>query len=849
MANQTTHLGFTDFRNERKKFGILPKDRLRHMYVIGKTGTGKSTFLEQIALQDILNGEGFTFLDPHGKTADLLLEYIPESRKKDVVYFAPFDTDYPISFNVMEDVEPDRRSLVANGLLSTFKKIYPDAFSGRMEYIFANTILALLETPESTLLGINRMYSDKEFRKGVIDNIKDPSVKSFWADEFMNWEPKYQKEATASIVNKVGQFTANPIIRNMMGQPKSSFDIRDLMDQGKIIIANLSKGRLGDENSRLIGGMLVSKLYLAAMSRAQMTEDEIDNLPSHYLYADEFQNFANDSFAQILAEARKYKLGLIVAHQYVSQMPETVRDAIFGNVGTMVIFRIGEMDAEPFAREFSPTFVEEDFTNLAFGQYYMKLSINGVSSRPFSAAALGPLPSAAGSIMGDIIKASQEQFAVPRAEVESAIATWFEPIPDKKAIEYQAYLEQKKADILAKGGSWMDGDEYKVRKEIGALPDSHQKSDKPGYQNREGGGGYQGNNPKPGYPPREGAGYDKKPYGSNAGGSYQKPYEKPASPTARPFTPKEEAAPKEAFKKQDVAKKEPEKTTQSLKELFAAIKIPETNQEVLETPLAQNITSVTKAEKIENNIVEGNESMPETSLIDLSSVGNVVTLKDGNVTEKAVISSDVEAKDSPVMPPKLIDNTKHIHNGKDNKKYERNDDRKLDLKREHSNKGYEVKPVINNNTKTISRETKGLSLRDLLEKLKVEPGHTDGVKQESSVVRNNNTESVSRLHTEPVSDTASEKMRKQENRPILTLDHLVPMRAHSLPLIEQQMVNNISARKDNETDEIKKTPSESVAEKFDIEEYLKNLSVPIKTDTNVKREIPEDVLRNLFEAE
>ena len=243
-----TVIGKTNWRNNDQIFGIKDQDRLGHMYVIGKTGTGKSTFLEQLAGQDLKGGEGFTFLDPHGESVDRLLDFVPPERQHNVIYFAPFDTDFPIAFNVMEDVDPDKRSLVANGLLSTFKKIYPDAFSGRMEYIFSNTILALLEYPGSTLLGINRMYSDKDFRKTTIEAVRDPSVRAFWVDEFMNWEPKFQKEATAAIVNKVGQFTANPIIRNMMGQSKSSFDIRDVMDTGKIIIANLSKGRLGDEN-------------------------------------------------------------------------------------------------------------------------------------------------------------------------------------------------------------------------------------------------------------------------------------------------------------------------------------------------------------------------------------------------------------------------------------------------------------------------------------------------------------------------------------------------------------------------------------------------------------------------
>src|SRR3990167_51127 len=350
------------------------------MYVIGKTGMGKSTLLENMAIQDIRNGEGFAFIDPHGSAVDKLLDYIPENRVKDVVYFAPFDLEHPIAFNVMEDVGYDKRHLVVSGLMATFKKIWEDAWSARMEYILTNTLLALLEYPDATLLGVNRMYTDKEYRKKVVDNVKDPVVKDFWTKEFTNYGDRYTQDATPAIQNKVGQFTGNPLIRNIIGQPKSSFDIRTMMDEKKILIINLSKGLVGETNMRLLGSMLTTRLFLAAMSRANLSAPELAKLPHFYFYVDEFQNFANETFAEILSEARKYKLNLVIAHQYIEQMDEEVRDAVFGNVGTMIVFRVGAYDADILEKEFAPTFTAEDLVDLGLRQIYLKLMIDSVSS-------------------------------------------------------------------------------------------------------------------------------------------------------------------------------------------------------------------------------------------------------------------------------------------------------------------------------------------------------------------------------------------------------------------------------------------------------------------------------------
>lgn len=422
MENEkVTYFAETDHRNKRIKFGIRAKDRTRHVYVIGKTGMGKSTLLENMAVQDIQSGNGLAFIDPHGSTAETLLNYIPESRLDDVLYFAPFDVDNPISFNVMEDVGEDKRHLVLDGLMSAFKKIWIDAWSARMEYILGNTILALLEYPDSTLLDINRMYTDKEFRKRVVDYVQDPLVKAFWTQEFAGYTDRYAQEATPAIQNKVGQFTANPLIRNIIGQPKSSFDIRKLMDEKKILIINLSKGRIGEQNANLLGSMLITKIYLAAMSRADKTQEEMGTLPNFYLYVDEFQSFANESFASILSEARKYKLNLTIAHQYIEQMSEEVRAAVFGNVGTMISFRVGSYDAEVLEKEFAPQFTAEDMVNLGFAQIYLKLMVDGISSSPFSAVTLPPIEEPRISYRDVAWARSRANFASPRGEVEAGI--------------------------------------------------------------------------------------------------------------------------------------------------------------------------------------------------------------------------------------------------------------------------------------------------------------------------------------------------------------------------------------------------------------------------------------------
>lgn len=441
---RVTYFGETNFRNGQTRFGIKSRDRTRHMYVVGKSGVGKSTLLENMAIQDIQNGEGLAVLDPHGSFAEKMLDYVPQHRIKDVVYFAPFDTDNPISFNVLEDVGPEKRHLVVSGLMSTFKKIWVDAWSARMEYILSNTLLALLEYPGSTLLGVNRMLSDKDFRKKVVDNISDSAVKAFWVDEFAKYTERMAAEAVPAIQNKIGQLTANPLIRNVIGQPKSSFDIRELMDNKKILIVNLSKGRIGEQNTSLLGSMIITKIYLAAMSRADVSPTRMADLPSFYFYVDEFQSFANETFADILSEARKYKLALIIAHQYIAQMEESVRDAVFGNVGTSISFRVGPLDAELLEKVYSPQFTATDLVNLGFAQIYLSLMINDIGSSPFSAKTIPPILRPDITYRNDVIEWSRSRFALPREQVEQNIRDWFGSDKKEESSEQGSPMVEKK---------------------------------------------------------------------------------------------------------------------------------------------------------------------------------------------------------------------------------------------------------------------------------------------------------------------------------------------------------------------------------------------------------------------
>lgn len=414
------YFGVTNFRNQNRRFGIKLDDRRRHMYIVGKTGMGKTTMLENMVLNDIYAGHGVGVVDPHGDFAEKIINYIPTNRINDVVYFNPADIDYPIGFNILETINPEHKHLVASGLMGVFKKIWPDVWSARMEYILNNTILALLDFPGTTLLGINRLLADDEYRNRVVHNLKDPVVKAFWQTEFASYNDRYKQEAVAPIQNKIGQFLSASVIRNIVAQVKSRINIREIMDTKKIFIMNLSKGRIGEDNSRLLGGMLITKIQLSAMERVD-TPESLRN--DFFLYVDEFQNFATESFANILSEARKYRLSLILAHQYMEQLDEKVLAAVIGNIGTICTFRVGSTDAEILAKEFAPTFVEQDLLNLTKFQVYLKLMIDGLASSPFSAATLPPIGFPTDSA-DKVIRVSRERYAVSRDKIEDKIARW-----------------------------------------------------------------------------------------------------------------------------------------------------------------------------------------------------------------------------------------------------------------------------------------------------------------------------------------------------------------------------------------------------------------------------------------
>lgn len=419
--NEITLFGATNFRNQLRRFGIKTDDRRRHMYVIGKTGMGKTTLLENMVLSDIIAGHGVCYIDPHGDTAEKILDYIPSHRINDVVYFNPADQEFPVGFNILETTSEEQKHLVASGLMGVFKKIWPDVWSPRMEYILLNCVLALLDYPGATLLGINRLLVDKDYRARVIAKIRNPIVKTFWIAEFTSWSEKYATEAIAPVQNKVGQFLSASIIRNIVAQVKSTINPRQVMDEGKILIVNLSKGKIGEDNMRLLGGMIVTKIQLAAMERVDI-KHEADRR-DFYLYVDEFQNFANQSFANILSEARKYRLNLVVAHQYIAQLEEEVAKAVFGNVGTLIVMRVGAEDASFMETEFMPTFVPEDLVNLPKFQMYLKLMVDGVSTQPFSAATLPPIATRTNSEQ-KVIAVSRERYAEPRPIIEEKVLRW-----------------------------------------------------------------------------------------------------------------------------------------------------------------------------------------------------------------------------------------------------------------------------------------------------------------------------------------------------------------------------------------------------------------------------------------
>jgi len=423
--------GMTNFRGINHQFGMLRTDRSRHMYIIGQTGAGKTGLLALLALSDIFHGQGYAIIDPHGDFAVDNMRFIPGSRLQDVVYFNPADTAFPLGFNPLEVTNPNQKTNISSEVIGVLKRMFGESWGPRLEYILRYTILALLDRPTTTMLDITRMLTDKKFREETLTYCQDAVVSNFWKVEFASWNDKFMAEAISPVLNKVGAFTANPIIRNIIGQPRSTFDIRKIMDEGKILIVNLSKGLIGEDNASILGAFMVTKIQLASMSRGDI--ERIEDRRPFYLYVDEFQNFATDSFATILSEARKYGLNLTVANQYISQMTENVRDAVFGNVGTMVSFRVSADDAPILAKQFEPQFEPNDLLQMHNRNFVINMVINGEKAPAFNATTL-TLPTPQLDNTGRIIENTRRNYSRNRSDVEYEIAATLKPLDNQKPI-------------------------------------------------------------------------------------------------------------------------------------------------------------------------------------------------------------------------------------------------------------------------------------------------------------------------------------------------------------------------------------------------------------------------------
>ena len=417
-------LGETTFREQRRAFGIRPKDRRHHVYVIGKTGTGKSTLIKNMVIQDLRLNHGVALIDPHGDLVEDILNYIPKTRTNEVVYFNPADTSFPVAINILEAKGDEEKQLVASSLISVFKHLWKDFWGPRLEHILYNCVLALMDTPGQTLLGVYRMLVDDEFRKLIVGNIKDPIVKMFWVEDYESYDLRFRKEIISPVQNKVGQLLTSPQMRNIVGQSKSSVDFGFVMDNKRILLANLSKGKVGEDKSNLLGSAIVTKMYLSALERQNIAEEERQDF---YLYIDEFQNFSTDIFPSILSEARKYRLNLNLAHQYLYQLPDSIKHAVFGNVGSVISFRVGSYDAKELAEEMKPVFTSEDLEHLDNHHIALRLLIDGKMSHAFSAITFPPLKLTGYEAERDtVLRISRERYATPRDIVEEKLKNWFE---------------------------------------------------------------------------------------------------------------------------------------------------------------------------------------------------------------------------------------------------------------------------------------------------------------------------------------------------------------------------------------------------------------------------------------
>jgi len=406
---------------EEKKFvfGIKRIDRRRHMYIIGKSGVGKSKLLELMIRQDIAYGQGVCIIDPHGELIEDILNFIPKERIEDVCLIDPGDIEYPSSFNPLANIDPTFKHQLTQGLIEVLRKQFGANWTPRLEHVFRFTVLALLDYPHATMRGMISMLTDRNYRQKVVEYIEDDMVKRFWAIEFADWSEKFDTDAIIPLVNKLGQFLSDPMLRNIFGQKQNKIDLEQLMNEQKILMINLSKGKIGEENSSFFGAMFLTKIKQAGMARAKL---EPKDRHDFYLYVDEFQNIVTDTFENILSEARKYGINLVVAHQYVGQLLPKVEQAVLGNTGSMITFRVGGDDAVKLKADFAPIFEVKDMINLGVGEFFIKMTIDGESYDPFSAETLKVLPATHSSYRKDIIDASRRKYAISAGEAQRLIA-------------------------------------------------------------------------------------------------------------------------------------------------------------------------------------------------------------------------------------------------------------------------------------------------------------------------------------------------------------------------------------------------------------------------------------------
>lgn len=418
-SGEATFYGLTNFRGIQTKFGIYREDRRRHLYIVGKSGVGKSKLLETLIIDDIKNNKGVCVMDPHGDLIQDLIQYVPKEKIKDIIYFNVSDFEHPIAFNPLENVSMDMKQQVTQGLIEVFKKFFGGDWSPKIEHVFRYTTLAMLDYPNSTIVAMMKMLTNRKFRQKVIPEIKDSVVKHFWANEFSSWSEKFDNEAILPLVNKLGQFLSNYLIRNIVVQPHNTFDFDEIMNKQKILFIELSKGRLGEENSALLGAMLITKIYQTAMARAKLPEAQRKEF---YLYIDEFQNFATETFENILSESRKYRLLLTISHQYLAQVPNRIKGTVFGNMGSIIAMRVGADDGAYLANEFTPIFTTEDFINLGIREMLIKMSVEGKTSPPFSATTIDVPNPPQPNYAQEIINYSRQQYAKSLPEIEKIMS-------------------------------------------------------------------------------------------------------------------------------------------------------------------------------------------------------------------------------------------------------------------------------------------------------------------------------------------------------------------------------------------------------------------------------------------